>query len=423
MTVCRLLNKHLKPETSKTAKPKRIIYIWNYLEWGGAQIYFLGIARRLKKKAEILFVFPRKTRQQLIDFCNSEGIRYEFLELNNDLQPAPTLRRKIARHLTKFHSEREILRFLRKFDLSESIVHIELSPWQSVFSLIRLALRTRVFITMHNRLPQVSRWRFYWWKLKFALISCFRNFYIFTSNQDTKESLKTFVSDKFLEKTAVTFTNVNPDEVEQALKAEINIQELKKKFGLPDDKFLVLCLGQFIDRKGRWVFLKAAKILREKSDKYVFVWISNSVLTDEEKQRIVSFEVGDSFFLLNSEVIGKEHVELMKFLRIADVFTIPSYVEGLPIALLEAMAMGIASISTNVNAIPEAIKHMETGILIEKGNSAELAGAIEKLKNDETLRKKLSRNGQKFVLENFNEKQVAEIVFENYRRAFDSKNK
>jgi glycosyltransferase involved in cell wall biosynthesis len=77
--------------------------------------------------------------------------------------------------------------------------------------------------------------------------------------------------------------------------------------------------------------------------------------------------------------------------------------------------MGIASISTNVNAIPEAIKNLETGILIEKGNSIQLAEAIEKLKNNENLRRKLAENGRKFVLENFNEKIVAEIAFENYQ--------
>lgn len=402
-------------------KPQEIIYIWNYLEWGGAQIYFLGLARRLKEKVGILFVFPRKTGQQFIDFCEHEGIKYEFLEYYSDLQPAPTLRRKIARHWAKFRSEREMLRFLRKFDLSRTIVHIELSPWQSVLSLAWLSRRTNVFITMHNRLPEVSKWRFYWWKLKFALISCFPNFRIFVSNEDAKESLKPFVSEKFLARTAVTFTNVNPDEIRQAWEAEVSTEELKRKFGLPNDKFVVLCLGQFIDRKGRWVFLEAAEILRKKSDEYVFVWISNSVLTESEKQKVESFNTGGSFFLLESQAIGCEHIELMKFLRIADVFALPSYVEGLPISLLEAMAMGVACISTKVNAIPEAIKHSETGILIEKGNSAELAGAIEELRNDKDLREKLARNGRKFVLENFSEKRVAEIAFENYLRAWDEK--
>jgi glycosyltransferase involved in cell wall biosynthesis len=90
----------------------------------------------------------------------------------------------------------------------------------------------------------------------------------------------------------------------------------------------------------------------------------------------------------------------------------------LPISLLEAMAMGIPSISTDVYAIPEAVKNLETGILIEAGNSDALAKAIGLLKEDNDLRRKLSQNGRTFVLENFNEKTVAEIVFENYKAAF-----
>ena len=72
---------------------------------------------------------------------------------------------------------------------------------------------------------------------------------------------------------------------------------------------------------------------------------------------------------LSSDQIGTEHVDLFKLLRLADVFALPSYVEGLPISIIEAMALGIPTISTNINAIPEAIKHLETGILIEAGNS------------------------------------------------------
>ena len=92
--------------------------------------------------------------------------------------------------------------------------------------------------------------------------------------------------------------------------------------------------------------------------------------------------------------------------------------EGLPISLLEAMALGIPCISTNINGIPEAVKHLETGYLIEAGNAETLVEAIKTLKDDKALREKLAKNGREFVLANFNEKIVAKIALEKYFEAF-----
>ncbi len=117
--------------------------------------------------------------------------------------------------------------------------------------------------------------------------------------------------------------------------------------------------------------------------------------------------------------MGKEHIDLFNLLRIADVFSLPSYIEGLPISLLEAMALGIPSVSTDINGIPEAIKHLETGYLIAPGAVEELKNAIQTLKNDSTLRERLSKNGRGFVLANFSEEAVAKIAAKNYIESFD----
>lgn len=422
MTDCRRLTKYLKSENSQIKteqKPERVIYVWNYLEWGGAQVYFLGIASRIKEKTNVQFVFPRKTNRQFINFCENLGINYEFIDVIADLSPAPGLKRKIQRHWNKIRSEYFLLKFLKKFDPGDSVLHIELSPWQSVIALLVLCRRGgQVFMTMHNALPPVSKWRQQLWKLKFSIIERFDNFHVFPSNKDAKNSLKPFVSGRFLEKAVVTYTNVNPDEIEAALSADLNRKELLEKFGLPEDKILVFCLGQFIDRKGRWTFLEAARRISAKTADTAFVWVSNSAVTKDEQAKIDSFGLEKIFFLIKSEAVGGEHLELMKFLRLADIYTLPSFVEGLPISLLEAMALGIPSISTNVYAIPEAVKNGETGILIEAGDAEALAAAIEKLKDDAGLRKKLGQNGRQRVLSNFNEKTVAEIAFRAYKQAF-----
>ena len=125
--------------------------------------------------------------------------------------------------------------------------------------------------------------------------------------------------------------------------------------------------------------------------------------------------------MVKSKSVGDERTDILSFFRVADVFALPSFVEGLPIALLEAMALGIPSISTNVNAIPEAIKTEETGILIEAGNSSQLAAAIKRLEEDKNLMTKLSAHGRDFVVGQFDEKVCADIVLKNYETALNSR--
>ena len=97
----------------------------------------------------------------------------------------------------------------------------------------------------------------------------------------------------------------------------------------------------------------------------------------------------------------------------------PSFVEGLPIALLEAMALRRPSISTNVYAIPEAVKDRETGILIDAGDSKALADAILLLKDDVELRESLADAGREFVLRNFDERDAAAKAIAAYEESLE----
>ncbi len=401
--------------------PAKFYYVWDYLEWGGAQVLFFGIMKEAKKLGEVTVLLPSGSSSQLLSFLNNLQVKYQFFEAHADIGIAPTLKRKLEKHWRKIKSEYVLLRFAKSIDFRNSLIHTELAPWQSAFALWRLTKKTHVFFTMHNSLPEVSKWRFKLWQTKFRLLTRSKNFHLLTANQHTKKSLQPLVSANFLETVKVIYANVNPAEIDAALNADINWAETRRRYRIPADKFLVFCVGQFIDRKGRWIFLEAARKIVEKNADTAFVWISNSKPAAEELHKAESYGLGENFVLITSDQVGGEHLDLFKLMRLADVFALPSYVEGLPISIIEAMALGIPTISTNINAIPEAVKHLETGWLIEPGNSNALAEAILILKEDEQLRSRLSADGRAFVLENFNEKKVAEIAVESYLDAFRAK--
>jgi glycosyltransferase involved in cell wall biosynthesis len=116
--------------------------------------------------------------------------------------------------------------------------------------------------------------------------------------------------------------------------------------------------------------------------------------------------------------IGSSRGEILRFYRTGDVFALPSLIEGLPISLLEAMAMGLPSISTNINGIPEAIMHEETGLLVEPGDVDSLVDAILRTKREPELSRRLAEAGRSHVLSSFDEREAARTAVAEYKGAF-----
>ena len=393
--------------------------MWNYLNWGGAQIYFLAIMKLAKDKWDIIVHLPKDSSPEMIGYLKQLGIDPRFTDYHLNLDAVSGIRAKIGRQLNRLNVEYRTFRCLLQYDVRETIFQIEISPWQSVTFLTAMALRgAKVFLTLHNFLPDAPAWRLAAWKMRLLFVSSLPGIHFFTSNVDTKTKFRAFVRDKFWERISITTTAVNPPQIDDALSARLDRDELLLKHEIPIGKFVVLAVGQFIDRKGRWVFLDAARqILSSGFDDVAFVWLTPLNPSHDELDKINGYGLGESFRLVHSPSVGSERLDVLSFFRIADVFTLPSYVEGLPIALLEAMALGLPSVSTNVYAIPEAVKDLDTGILIDAGDPGALADAIVRLKNDPKLRAELGASGRKFVLENFDERDAARIAIHSYEAA------
>lgn len=406
------------PDRVPSNKPK-LIFVWNYLEWGGAQIYFIGIMKLAKDEWDITVLLPEGSDAKLLGFLDREGVEYEFLKGSFDQAPAEDIGRKIERRLTILRSEINIFKHLRKFDLKSSILHIEAAPWQSATLLTTLSLLrgANIFVTMHNALPDASKLRELVWKIKIGAVSRLPRLRLFASNQGTKKRFRRWVGQTFFDTIRVTYTTVNPPEIDAIRDGGLDRSLIRKRLGLPEASFIVLCVGQFIDRKGRWIFLEAAqKVVEERPDIH-FAWITSSSVTSSEMERIAGFKLGDNFHLINASSVGNERKDILSAYAAADVFALPSYVEGLPVALLEAMAMGVANISTEIYAIPEAIKHEGTGLLINPGRAEELSDAIVRLYEDRTLREALAKNGRDFVVANFDEREASKIAIDAYKEA------
>jgi glycosyltransferase involved in cell wall biosynthesis len=100
----------------------------------------------------------------------------------------------------------------------------------------------------------------------------------------------------------------------------------------------------------------------------------------------------------------------------ADAFVLASFAEGIPVVLMEAMAMEIPCITTRIAGIPELIRDGADGLLVPASDVEALKNAIASLMNDSSLRLKLGRAGRQRVIEKYNLKPNADRLAEIFRR-------
>jgi glycosyltransferase involved in cell wall biosynthesis len=95
------------------------------------------------------------------------------------------------------------------------------------------------------------------------------------------------------------------------------------------------------------------------------------------------------------------HNKIPDFLSAGDIFVLPSYNEGLPNAVLEAMACSRPVVATKVGGIPEAVRNGETGFLINEKDVGSLVNAINKLLSNEKLCTEMGLSGRKVIEQKF----------------------
>ena len=166
----------------------------------------------------------------------------------------------------------------------------------------------------------------------------------------------------------------------------------------------VLAVGQLMKRKGYDILIEAARLLRDK--KVDVTW----VIVGEGNQRPVIEELITRYHLQETVTMAgaQPHEKIPDFLAAADIFTLPCVIgddntrDGIPVSLMEAMAWQLPVVSTNIVGLPELIDSGRDGILVQAGDGAALAKAIEELASSEDLRRRLGRSGLEKVERDFN---------------------
>jgi glycosyltransferase involved in cell wall biosynthesis len=168
--------------------------------------------------------------------------------------------------------------------------------------------------------------------------------------------------------------------------------------------FTILCVASLNDYKGHSYLIDACKILRETGVDFVCLLAGDGELRQEIEQRIQNAELTKYVSILG----WKTRNEINTLMANADVFVLPSIEtasgkkEGIPVALMEALAMELPVVATSISGVPELVSDSKTGLLVQEKDPQSLAEAIYLLYERPELRTFLGRSGRAKVQREFN---------------------
>ncbi len=195
----------------------------------------------------------------------------------------------------------------------------------------------------------------------------------------------------------------------QVMPNYINTQNLPHAESFPQKQ--VVFLGWCIKTKGIEELFRAWNLLKN-----VDGW-QLKIIGPYDKKYIKSI-LGE-LSTKDITIVGElKHEEAMRVLNESSVFVLPSYTEGFPMSVLEAMACGKAIIATDVGAIKSMLQN-ECGIVIEPQNVGSLANAIDTVIGDASLMNKLGENAKKRVFHYYSEDKVMNSYIQCWANVLD----
>ncbi len=162
---------------------------------------------------------------------------------------------------------------------------------------------------------------------------------------------------------------------------------------------VIMSVGELVEKKGFSYLLQAASIVQSRDAEFRLVIVGDGPMREDLMRTAAGLQLRERV-----EFVGQlPPQQVRRLYQEADVFVLASVVaadgdrDGLPTVLLEALAMGIPTVASNISAIPELIEHQKTGLLAQPGDARDLADKLEMALYDEELRGRVALLGRQKV--------------------------
>lgn len=179
---------------------------------------------------------------------------------------------------------------------------------------------------------------------------------------------------------------------------------LKNELNLCSKDVIFMFIGRLVREKGIFELIEAYKQLTKKHTNCKLLLVGDLPSTERDTE---SYKEIKNLIRSNKGIL---HVgyrnDIRDLLAVSSVFVLPSYREGLPRSIIEAMAMEKPIIATNIRGCREEVVHQKNGYLVSKQSSKELMEAMEGLMLDETLRRTFGKQSRRIAEDLFDEEKV-----------------
>ena len=234
---------------------------------------------------------------------------------------------------------------------------------------------TKVFYTAHGfhfyKGAPVINWLLYYpvekWLSRYTDV-------LITINKEDYERAKTFKAGRvcYVPGVGIDLKKFNVGYVDK--------EQKRKEIGVASDDFVLLSVGELIPRKNHEVVIQAMSVLKQNGglEHIEYVICGQGAYESDLKKLAEELSVADHIHFL-----GYRN-DISEICNCADLFVFMSHQEGLPVALMEAMACGLPAVCSNIRGNTDLIDDGVTG-LISNNTPEELAGAIDRMRNDTNL--------------------------------------
>ena len=196
------------------------------------------------------------------------------------------------------------------------------------------------------------------------------------------EQVRESVSPRFRGRVMVMVHGVRVSEV-RGLRGER--AAVRAELGVTDGDVVIGTVANYLPQKAYSDLFAAARRALDAKSQLRFVSVGQGQMATEIEAEHARYGFGDHFKLLGYRP------DAVRVLAGCDVFTLTSHYEGLPVALMEALTLGLPVAVTSVGGVPDAITDGREGFLVEPGRPTELAEIYLRLAKDETLREQMGQ--------------------------------
>lgn len=200
-------------------------------------------------------------------------------------------------------------------------------------------------------------------------------------------------------KNGVDFTVFNKNREYSKIRSVLDIR---------DDEIIIGNVAVLNERKGQQYLIEAVNNLREIYPVHLII-AGEGPFRLELEQQIVKLNASKFIHLLG------RRSDINTVLANCDLFVLPSLHEGLPNSLMEAMAMGLACIATDVGGVRQLITDNENGLVVRPKSSKEIVSAVKKLLTDTKIMNIFGEKAYEFMQRNFKQEVVAKDLIDIYQ--------